>query len=93
MSNYCVAKEVSYEVVDDEIVLFLSSTSSFYTFNKIGAEVFKMIADHFKLEEIVNSLHLKYGTSQEIISEDINSIIDSMLYMNILKLKQEEKPQ
>lgn len=70
------------EVAGSKVVMAIGAESTIFngiiTFNEVGAEVFSMLDGSNSVEKIVEVISEKYDVSNEVVTEDVLSIINKM---------------
>ncbi len=71
--KFRVCRDIMYNELDGEIVLYNNKNQYYYSLNEMGTEIFDMIEKKMSFSEIEGSLYTEYG--KEIERTDLRSDI------------------
>ena len=64
--KYKLVKDNVYSELDGEICLFHSQTSEYFSVNKVGSYIWKLLKDEISRDEIIEKLLTKFDVTEEI---------------------------
>jgi len=64
-------KEIEYTVIDEETIILIPKTGEFFSLNKTGTGVFKLINGKNYVESIVKLIAKKYCKKTGLVEKDI----------------------
>lgn len=73
---------VVHEMIDDEVVIVDLDTGRYYSIDKVGADIWRLLGDHGNVEDIVAWISSHYDAEE--------SHIESSVLTMIAELKQEQ---
>ena len=65
-------KDIEYEKIDDEMLILVLETKSFYKLNKTGSQIFELISN----EKVYDTVIDKFSKLNNIIKEEAKEDID-----------------
>jgi hypothetical protein len=71
--------DVVHDIIDGEAVIVNLKTGNYYSLEKVGAEVWNLIALGKEISEIVASIHYRYASEKSEIDQSIKNLIDNLL--------------
>ena len=69
-----ISNNVSFGFVEDEVLIYLLPEKKYYSLQKTGAEIWKMIAYGLPIKEIISQLESKYGKTAQVEDDIIEFI-------------------
>ena len=70
---------VASDVVDNEAVIINLSNGMYFTMNKVGAELWQLLAQPRSLAAIATILSGRYGVAEREVLGDLESVVDELL--------------
>jgi sensor histidine kinase YesM len=82
-----ISENIIWREVSDEAVLLNVDTSNYYTLNTIGTEVWKMLCDKKKIEDVVSAMNKKYDEPEEKIARDVRSLLKELQEEKLIRME------
>lgn len=82
---YKLNEDVLWNEVEGTITVLISSSGKYYEFNKLGAEIFKLLVKEKSKPEIIETLSTKYNVPKFKIKIDTALFIENLLKKNIFE--------
>lgn len=76
--------EISWQEVDDAIVVLDLSGSQYFRLNGTGAFLWTALADGRERDQLVSELTSEYSVSQEQADKDVDQFLDQLESANLL---------
>lgn len=89
-NKYIVNKDnASWKEVDGEIVIINFETTHYYSLNKSGTFIWKLISEEpIPLKEIIFSVSQYFGQDENTIRQDVNQLISNLEEENLIVSKE-----
>jgi hypothetical protein len=71
--------EVAAREIDDGAVLVDMKSGGCFELNRIGFEIWKLLAEKRSLATICDSLSARYPVEREVLASDVESLIESLV--------------
>jgi hypothetical protein len=71
--------EVAAKVIDGEVIIINLSNGMYYSMDKVGADVWLLIAAGHSIDEISSILSKRYDVDQETVASGIDPLADQLL--------------
>ena len=84
-SNIKIKQQPNY------IALFLPSTTKYYSFNKTGAEIIRLIDGQKSIDNINQHLVKKYNENIDVVNNYVKEFVSKLINLNILSLSTKMK--
>lgn len=86
--RYKLTPDITWRDVDGELVVLDLIEGKYYTFNLIGAKMWRAIADdNYNLILLVDDIVEEYEIERQTALEDIEKFLHKMISANIIKTK------
>jgi hypothetical protein len=82
MSKYFIPENLA---VSDSGFLFLSSTGETFTLNGIGRDIFKMLQNGKKDEEVIGTILKEYDIDRVTLEKDYSDFINQLKIYSVIK--------
>lgn len=83
-TRYTQSREVLQRTVSEDVLLAVPDRSDMERLSGTSAVVWKLLESPKTLDEIVETLADAYGASPATIRADVEALLDSMRYKNLL---------
>lgn len=80
-------KKIFWKKIQDETVLINIDTGCYYSFNKIGSEIWEGILRNRQKAEIVENISENYDEEKKVVEADVNRILGILEKENLVKIK------
>ena len=88
--HYTFNKNVIFKDRGDMLMAYNQESSDMYEFNSVGASIFKLLSQELRFNEVFESLNNEYGTTTSEIYEDVKQIVDRLIELNVVLIKEEK---
>ncbi|MCX7863290.1 MAG: PqqD family peptide modification chaperone [Bacteroidales bacterium] len=76
--TYQRKSNITFSTIDDEIVLIHPDEGKYYSFNKIGSEIWKLLAHPITLNEIKHHLLQRFQVSEEQCVQEVTAFLKQL---------------
>lgn len=88
--KYSFNKNVIYKDRGEMLMAYNQESGDMYEFNSVGASIFKLLSQELRFYEVFESLNNEYGTTTSEIYEDVKQIVDRLIELNVVLIKEEK---
>lgn len=81
--------EVTYTELDDEAVLLNLETKAYYTLNKPGMYVWKLIIDGITPGEIVQRVQEEFSVDEGVAKKNVSDLIHELVREELVQVRDE----
>jgi len=86
MKKYVLNQKIVAKEIEGNIVLIDMANSTYFTFNRVGSEVVRLIQEGKNLDEILSELCTRYSDVESgIIQEDVSSVLKDAEEKNLIR--------
>ena len=77
MTNYYKinSEDISYRIIEDEAVILNLKTSDYYSLNKTGTFIWKLLENKANLEDIISKFADEFGINIKTATNDIQQLL------------------
>ncbi|HOU97376.1 MAG TPA: PqqD family protein [Bacteroidales bacterium] len=79
-------KEVVFTFLDHEIMLLNPQTGQYYSFNKVGAYIWELLAKPTSYNELIVSLQAKFDVEKEKCETDTKKFLTLLLDKHLIEI-------
>src|SRR5215475_11511434 len=76
--------EVAAKVIDGEAIIINLATGIYYSMDKVGGEMWELLAAEYRLEEVVAAVTARYEVSREQAQADVERLAAELVQENLL---------
>ena len=80
-------KNVIWREIDEEIVILDVDTQDYFTLNKTGTRMWKMLNSKKKEEEILRAIQSAYDVDEDRASKDFQKFIEQLAKHKLIKVE------
>jgi hypothetical protein len=80
-------QRIYYKDAEGELVVLNGSTGAYFVLNEVGADMFKALVEHKKVESAVAALLVMYEVDEEQIRTDLCKFITDLEIAGLVVLK------
>ncbi len=91
--HYTFNKNVIFKDRGDMLMAYNQESSDMYEFNSVGADIFKLLYSEKDMNEIFKQLNKEYNTKTEDIYDDVKQIIERLIDLKVIIVKEEKNEQ
>ena len=73
-------------VVDEQVIMLNVRTGSYFTLNRIGSEIWQMLAEPRRVSEIFDALSRLHDVEQITMSRDVVAFLEAMINHRLLRV-------
>lgn len=85
---YMISSTVIVQTVDNETLLFDSSTELFYALNEAGAVFWEVMCSHDQLQAVLDELVEMYDVDKAQLENDLMMFVRGMAEQNLLLIRE-----
>jgi len=85
--EYEYNENIIYKKMPNMIMAYNQENGDMYEFNEVGGEILIYISQNMKISDIFDKLCKDYSVSKEEIYEDVKEILDKIISLKIIKIK------
>jgi hypothetical protein len=74
-----ISSSVIYQNVADEVVLLNLDSQQYFGLNSVGADAWKLLAEHGTLDAVVQGMHKAYGSEETVLRNDLGNLLDQLM--------------
>jgi len=78
--------EVTWNSLDEEMVLLDLETSRYYTLNRVGAVIWEMLDGSRSLQTVADCIEVRFDAAKTRICDDLLSLIGHLSYYKLIHL-------
>jgi len=82
--NLKIGENLSWEKIEDELVIFKLDTGSYYRLNKTGGFVFSRLSSGMSISKIIEDMDKLYDKDIDTMTSDTNSFIQELISEGLL---------
>jgi len=89
-SNNIIYKKsttVEYNILDEEAVILIPKKGEFFSLNKTGTRIFKLINGKNDVKTIIKRISKDFNLKEEKAEKDVIEFLNQLRKKNILKIK------
>jgi hypothetical protein len=72
--------------VDEEVVLLSVRAGNYFGFNRIGTEIWNMLAEPRRVAEILDSLAQAHDVDRDTMTRDVNQFLQTLIDRRLVKV-------
>jgi hypothetical protein len=80
--------EVAASLMDDELVVINLSTGVYYSTEKAGAEIWRLIELGFSVSEIVDAVAAGYDAPSDVVRPDVESLLKQLVDERVILVRE-----
>ncbi len=84
-------KDFVIDKIDGEINIFDVDSSTLYSFNRSGSDIFEMIKKGRNKETIIRMMSKKYNISEKQTEKDVNDFLKDLSKNKIISISKQKK--
>jgi hypothetical protein len=84
---------VVHETIDDEVVIIDFENGSYYSLDKVGADIWNLIKDGATVSEIVAGITHRYEGKHQDIEKGVNQLITELQQENLIVSDDAREPE
>jgi len=86
-THYAIPSTVMLQIVDEETLLFDSSTELFFTLNEVGTVMWEIMSENNALRAVYDELIEAFDIESEQLAADIENFASSLAEQGLLTVK------
>lgn len=86
--KYKVNDSIEINDLKDELVIIIPQTEKMFYFNKLARDILYFLRDGLNVEQIIDSMLVKYDVNQETLKLDIGEVLDQLVDFQIITLEE-----
>jgi len=86
-THYTIPSTVMLQIVDEETLLFDSSTELFFTLNEVGTVMWEIMSENNALRAVYDELIEAFDIESEQLAADIENFASSLAEQGLLTVK------
>lgn len=86
-THYAIPSTVMLQIVDEETLLFDSSTELFFTLNEVGTVMWEIMSENNALRAVYDELIEAFDIESEQLAADIKIFASSLAEQGLLTVK------
>lgn len=86
-THYAIPSTVMLQIVDEETLLFDSSTELFFTLNEVGTVMWEIMSENNTLRAVYDELIEAFDIESEQLAADIEIFASSLAEQGLLTVK------
>jgi len=86
-THYAIPSTVMLQIVDEETLLFDSSTELFFTLNEVGTVMWEIMSENNALRAVYDELIEAFDIESEQLAADIEIFASSLAEQGLLTVK------
>ena len=84
-STYTLVRDVLFQELEGEMVLLASSSALYFSLNRTGTDVLRLLNNHMTVEEVCKRLAKEYDVSQEKLVTDTIEFLKDLIEAGLVK--------
>jgi|YNPMSStandDraft_1061717.scaffolds.fasta_scaffold00071_4 hypothetical protein len=82
--KYFRKPNITFSTIDDEVVLIHPENGNYYSFNKVGSYIWICLEKPINIEQLEQSLMLKYDVSKEQCKKEVEEFLNQLIEKNLI---------
>ncbi|HXC25865.1 MAG TPA: PqqD family protein [Gemmatimonadaceae bacterium] len=76
--HFRLPKHIAFVTHGERTVLLDIRASRYYSLNEVGGAIWSMLGDGLSVEEIIETLTVKYDVTRQRAADDVSQLVDAL---------------
>ncbi len=82
--KYLRKSNITFSIIDEEVVLIHPESSNYYSFNKVGSYIWMCLETPMSIEQLEKKLLQKYDVSEEQCKKEVDYFLNELIEKKLL---------